>query len=157
NKAQLAVPQLPMAVQQQGMSVRKSARNFLLIFALVSTDGSMDEIELGNYVSSNVLDTIRRTSGVGEAMMFGTTHAMRVWLKPEKLRAFSLSPGDVNAAISAQNVQVALGQLGARPATEGQQLNVIVQGRSSLETPQQFEDILLRVQPDGSRVHLGDV
>jgi multidrug efflux pump len=157
NKAQLAVPQLPIPVQQQGLSVRKSARNFLMIFALSSTDGSLDEIALGNYVTSNVLDPIRRTYGVGEATLFGTTYAMRVWLKPEKLRAFALTPDDVNAAIGAQNAQVALGQLGGRPAVEGQQLNVILQGRSTLRTAEEFSSILLRVMPDGSRVRLGDV
>ena len=157
NKAQLAVPQLPIQVQQQGLSVRKSARNFLMIFALSSTDGSMSEIALGNYVTSSVLDPIRRTYGVGEATLFGTTYAMRVWLKPEKLRAFNIDPSEVNAAISAQNAQVALGQLGARPAIEGQQLNIIVQGRSTLRTREEFANILLRVLPDGSRVRLGDV
>jgi multidrug efflux pump len=157
NKAQLAVPLLPIQVQQQGLSVRKSARNFLMIFALSSTDGSMSEIALGNYVTSNVLDPVRRTYGVGEANLFGTNYAMRVWLKPEKLRAFALDPSDVNAAISAQNAQVALGQLGARPAVEGQQLNLIVQGRSTLRTKEEFANILLRVLPDGSRVRLGDV
>ncbi len=157
NKAQLAVPQLPASVQQQGLSVRKSARDFLMIFTLSSTDGSMDDIALGNYVTANVLDPIRRTNGVGEAMLFGTTYAMRIWLKPEKLRAFSLTPSDVNSAISAQNAQVALGQLGSRPAIEGQQLNLIVQGRAMLNTPEEFANILLRVMPDGSRVRLGDV
>jgi hydrophobe/amphiphile efflux-1 (HAE1) family protein len=157
NKAQLAVPQLPIQVQQQGLSVRKSARNFLMIFALSSTDGSMDEIALGNYVTASVLDPIRRAYGVGEATLFGTTYAMRVWLKPDRLRQFSISPDEVSAAISAQNAQVALGQLGARPAVEGQELNVILQGRSTLSTPAEFSNILLRVMPDGSSVRLGDV
>lgn len=157
NKLQLAVPNLPQAVQQQGLVVAKATRNFMMFFTLSTEDGSMDEVALGNYIATSVLDPIRRVTGVGEANMFGTEYAIRVWLNPERLNSFSLTPGDVTEAIRAQNTQVPVGQLGARPAVEGQQLNVIVQGRSTLRTPEEFEQILLRVNPDGSRVLLKDV
>jgi multidrug efflux pump len=157
NKVQLATPSLPAVVQQNGITVAKTARNFLLFFTLSTTNGSMSEIALGNYIAANVLDPIRRLPGVGEAIMFGTQYAMRVWLDPDKLNSFSLTPGDVTSAIQAQNTQVPVGQLGARPAISGQQLNVTLQGRSTLKTPEEFGNILLRVNADGSRVRLRDV
>jgi multidrug efflux pump len=157
NKVQLATPSLPLTVQQQGVIVAKSTRNFMMFLALSTKDGSMDEIELGNYIAANVLDPIRRVTGVGEALMFGTENAMRIWLDPAKLEGFRLTSADVQAAVQAQNAQVAAGQLGGRPAVPGQQLNVILQGRSTLETVEQFENILLRVTPEGSRVLLKDV
>jgi multidrug efflux pump len=157
NKVQLATPSLPLTVQQQGVVVAKSTRNFMMFIALSTKDGSMDEIALGNYIASNVLDPIRRVTGVGEANMFGTENAMRIWLDPSKLASLRLTPGDVQSAIQAQNAQVAVGQLGGRPAEVGQQLNVILQGRTTLSTVEQFENILLRVTPEGSRVRLRDV
>lgn len=157
NKLQLALPSLPQVVQQAGVTVTKSTRNYLMFFTLSSTDGSMDEIALGNYIASSVLDPIRRVTGVGEANMFGTENAMRIWLNPQKLYAFNMTANDVIAAISAQNVQIPLGQLGGRPSIKGQQLNVTLQGQSTLSTPEEFGNILLRVNPDGSRVFLHDV
>ncbi len=157
NKLQLAIPSLPLIVQQAGVTVTKSTRNYLMFFTLSSTDGGLDEIALGNYIASSVLDPIRRVSGVGEANMFGTENAMRIWLDPQKLYSFNLTSGDVIAAIQAQNIQVPIGQLGGRPSVKGQQLNITLQGRSTLNTVEQFGDILLRVNPDGSRVFLRDV
>jgi len=157
NKVQLATPSLPQTVQQQGVVVAKATQNFMMFFTLSTRDGSLNEVALGNYIAANVLDPIRRVSGVGEANMFGTEYAMRVWLNPERLNSFSMTPQDVANALRAQNTQVPVGQLGARPATEGQQLNVIVQGRSTLNTPEEFGDILMRVNEDGSRVLLKDV
>lgn len=157
NKLQLAVPSLPVIVQQAGVTVTKSTRNYLMFFTLSTPNGSMDEIALGNYIASNVLDPIRRVSGVGEANMFGTENAMRVWMDPQKLYAYNLTSQDVINAISAQNVQVPLGQLGDRPFTKGQQLNITLQGQSTLASPKEFENIILRVNPDGSRVYLRDV
>ncbi|HWH67956.1 MAG TPA: efflux RND transporter permease subunit, partial [Candidatus Sulfotelmatobacter sp.] len=157
NKVQLATPSLPAVVQQSGITVTKSARNFLLFFTLSSSDGSLDEVALGNYIAANVLDPIRRLPGVGEAMMFGTQNAMRIWMNPEKLTSFNLTPADVVVALQAQNTQVPVGQLGGRPAVPGQQLNVTLQGRSTLRTAEEFRNILLRVNEDGSRVRLGDV
>src|SRR3954462_9174627 len=127
NKMQLAVPSLPQTVQQQGIVVAKATRNFMMFFTLSTVDDSLDEIELGNYIASSVLDPIRRVSGVGEANMFGSQYAMRVWMNPDKLNSFTLTAADVNNAIANQNVQVPVGQVGAIPSVPGQELNVIMQ------------------------------
>ena len=157
NKLQLATPNLPQTVQQQGVVVAKATRNFLMFFTLSDTNGTMNDIALGNYISSHVLDPIRRVDGVGEADLFGTEYAMRIWLDPAKLNSYSLMAGDVIAAIQAQNIQVPTGQLGDNPAVKGQELNVTLQGQSTLRTPEEFGNILLHVNPDGSRVRLRDV
>jgi multidrug efflux pump len=157
NKLQLATPSLPATVQQQGITVQKATNNYLLFFTLSSADGSMDETALGNYLNANILDPVRRVAGVGEADLFGSQYAMRIWMDPSKLNSFNLTPGDLIAAIEAQNVQVAVGQIGNRPAAPGQELNVSLQGQTTLSTPQQFGAILLKVNPDGSRVRLRDV
>lgn len=157
NKVQLATPSLPQTVQQQGVVVAKATRNFMMFFTLSTKDDSLNEIELGNYIASSVLDPIRRVSGVGEANMFGSQYAMRIWLNPDKLNSYGMTPGDVNAAIASQNAQVPVGQIGAIPSVPGQQLNVIMQGRTTLRTVPEFENIQLRVNPDGSRVLLKDV
>jgi multidrug efflux pump len=157
NKVQLATPSLPATVQQQGVVVAKATRNFMMFIALTTDDGSMDAISLGNYLSASVLDPLRRVQGVGEVIQFGTQYAMRVWLDPDKLNSYALTPGDVSAAIAAQNTQVPVGQIGQLPAVKGQQLNVILQGRSTLREVKQFEDIVLRFNTDGSRVYLRDV
>ena len=157
NKVQLATPSLPQTVQQQGVLVAKATRNFMMFIALSTDDGSLDAIALGNYLASNVLDPIRRVQGVGEVIQFGTQYAMRVWLDPDKMVSYSMTPGDVSAAIAAQNTQVPVGQIGQLPAVEGQQLNVILQGRATLREVSQFENIVLRVNTDGSRVYLRDV
>ena len=157
NKVQLATPSLPQTVQQQGVVVAKATRNFMMFISLSSEDGSMDAISLGNYLASNVLDPIRRVAGVGEVIQFGTQNAMRIWLDPDKLVSYKLTPADVSAAVQVQNTQVPVGQLGQLPAVDGQQLNVILQGRATLREVKEFQDIVLRVNPDGSRVYLRDV
>src|SRR5216110_259824 len=157
NKLQLATPSLPQTVQQQGVVVAKATRNFMMFFTLSTTDDSLDEVALGNYIASSVLDPIRRVTGVGEANMFGSQYAMRIWLDPDKLNSFGLTAADVNAAIGNQNTQVPVGQVGAIPSVPGQELNVIMQGRTTLRTVPEFENILLRTNPDGSRVLLKDV
>jgi len=157
NKVQLATPSLPQTVQQQGVVVAKATRNFMMFFTLSTTDDSLDEVALGNYIASSVLDPIRRVTGVGEANMFGSQYAMRVWINPDKLNSFSLTAADVTTAIQNQNTQVPVGQIGATPAVEGQQLNVIMQGRTTLRTVPDFQNIILRTNPDGSRVLLKDV
>jgi hydrophobe/amphiphile efflux-1 (HAE1) family protein len=157
NKVQLATPSLPQTVQQQGVVVAKATRNFMMFFTLSTTDDSLDEIALGNYIASSVLDPIRRVTGVGEANMFGSQYAMRVWINPDKLNSFGLTAADVTTAVQNQNTQVPVGQIGATPAVKGQQLNVIMQGRTTLRTVPEFENILLRTNPDGSRVLLKDV
>jgi len=157
NKVQLATPQLPQVVQQSGVVVAKATRNFMMFITLSSEDGSMSDIDLGNYLASNVLDPIRRVPGVGEANQFGTQNAMRIWLDPGKLVGFNLTPGDVTTAIQAQNAQVPVGQLGALPAVGEQQLNVVLQGRATMKEVSEFQNIVLRVNTDGSRVYLKDV
>jgi multidrug efflux pump len=157
NKVQLATPSLPQTVQQQGIIVAKATRNFMMFITLSSEDNSMDAIALGNYLAANVLDPIRRVPGVGEVIQFGTQYAMRVWLDPAKLLSFNLTPADISAAIQTQNTQVPVGQLGSLPAVENQQLNVILQGRATLREAEEFKKIILRENPDGSRVLLADV
>jgi multidrug efflux pump len=157
NKLQLAVPNLPAIVQQQGITVTKSTHNFLMIFALSSTNNGVSDIALGNFISSTLLDPIGRVAGVGEADLFGSQYAMRLWLDPQKLEDYGVTASDVIAAVQAQNAQVPVGQLGSLPAVKGQELNVTLQGQTTLTTARQFGDILLRVNPDGSRVCLHDV
>ncbi len=157
NKVQLAMPSLPETVQRQGVVVAKATRNFMMFFTLSTEDGSMDEVALGNYIAANVLDPIRRVDGVGEAIMFGSEYAMRIWINPDRLVSYGITASDVIRAIEAQNVQVPVGQIGANPSVPGQQLNVIMQGRTTLRTVEEFENILVRMNPDGSRVLLRDV
>jgi len=157
NKLQLATPLLPQEVQQQGIRVTKAVKNFLMVIGLVSTDGSMNRNDLANYIVSNIQDPISRTKGVGDFQVFGAQYAMRIWLDPAKLNNFQLTPVDVRTAIQAQNVQVSSGQLGGLPAVPGQQLNATIVGKTRLQTAEQFSAILLKVNPDGSQVRLGDV
>ncbi|MFZ5998734.1 MAG: efflux RND transporter permease subunit [Nitrospirota bacterium] len=157
NKLQLAIPLLPQAVQRQGISVVKSTRNFLMIVGLVSEDGSMDRNALTDYLVSNVQDIISRVEGVGELQMFGFQNAMRIWLNPAKLNNYRLTTNDVITALQAQNAQVSAGQFGGLPAAQGQQLNATITARSLLQTPEQFDAIILRTNSDGSTVRLKDV
>ncbi|MDB5980547.1 MAG: hydrophobe/amphiphile efflux family protein [Pseudomonas sp.] len=157
NKLNLATPLLPQEVQQQGIRVTKSVKNYLLVIGLVSEDGSMSRDDLANYIVSNMQDPISRTSGVGDFQVFGAQYAMRIWLDPAKLNNFQLTPVDVKAAITAQNVQVSSGQIGGLPALPGQQLNATIIGKTRLQTAEQFEKILLKVNQDGSQVRLKDV
>jgi len=157
NKLQSAVPRLPAEVQQSGLRVTKSTSDFLMVAAFVSDDNSMTKFDIANYVASNIQDPLSRIPGVGAMNLFGTQYAMRIWLDPVKLRSYSLTPLDVNAAIQAQNVQVSGGQLGGSPSVAGQTLSATINQASLLRTPEQFQRILLKVQPDGSRVRIGDV
>ncbi|MDH1105118.1 efflux RND transporter permease subunit [Pseudomonas otitidis] len=157
NKLQLATPLLPQEVQQQGIRVTKAVKNFLLVIGVVSEDGSMDKNDLANYIVSNMQDPISRTKGVGDFQVFGAQYAMRIWLDPAKLNNYQLTPMDVKTAIQAQNVQISSGQLGGLPASPGQQLNATIVGKTRLQTPEQFREILLKVNRDGSQVRLRDV
>ena len=157
NKLQPATPLLPQEVQQQGIRVTKAVRNFLMVIGVVSEDGSMDRFDLADYIVSNIQDPISRTQGVGDFQVFGAPYAMRIWLDPAKLNSFKLTPGDISAAIQAQNVQVSAGQFGGLPAVPGQQLNATILSKTRLQTPEQFREILLKVEADGSQVRLGDV
>ncbi len=157
NKLQLATPLLPQEVQQAGIRVTKSSNSFLLVMAFVSEDHSMTKFDLANYVASHVEDPVSRVNGVGTVTVFGTQYAMRIWLDPNKLNSYGLTPIDVQTALSAQNVQVAAGQLGGTPAEPGQRLNAAITEASLLRTPEQFGNVLLKVNPDGSQVRIKDV
>ena len=157
NKLQLALPLLPQVVQRQGVQVVKSTRNFLMIVGLVSEDGSMDRNALTDYMVSNIQDIVSRLEGVGEIQLFGTQNAMRIWLNPARLNNYRLTTNDVIAALQAQNAQVSAGQFGGTPASQGQQLNATITARTLLQTTEQFDDIILRTNGDGSTVRLRDV
>jgi multidrug efflux pump len=135
NKLQLAVPSLPATVQQQGLVVAKSTRNFLMFFTLSCTNNQYDAIALGNYIQSRLLDPVSRVSGVGEADLFGSQYAMRIWLDPNKLKYYSISASEIISAVQAQNSEVPVGQLGMLPAVDGQEINITLQGQSTLNTP----------------------
>lgn len=157
NKLQLAMPLLPQEVQQQGVSVEKSSSSFLMVAGFISDDGSMTQEDIADYVGSNIKDPISRTSGVGDVQLFGSQYAMRIWLDPNKLNNYQLTPGDVIAAIKVQNNQVAAGQLGGTPPVKGQQLNASIIAQTRLTSPEEFSKIQLKVNPDGSQVRLRDV
>ena len=157
NKLQQVVRRLPQAVQAQGVTANKTTAGFLTLTAFYSPDGSMSRADIGDYIASTLLDAISRVNGVGTVQMFGSGYAMRIWLDPYKLSQFHLIPADITAAINAQNTQVAAGQLGSQPVVVGQQLNALVTAQGKLTTPQQFRDIVLRVNSDGSAVRLADV
>ena len=157
NKLQLALPLLPQEVQQSGVRVNKPARNFLTVMGFISTDNSMSNEDLTDYVATNLLDSLNRTPGVGDVTIFGAQYAMRIWLDPAKLNNYGLTTGDVVAAIRAQNVQVSVGSIGGLPAAPGQAISASIIGPTRMSTPEQFRDILLRVNADGSQVRVGDV
>ncbi|MBR0567681.1 efflux RND transporter permease subunit [Azoarcus sp. L1K30] len=157
NKLQLAMPLLPTAVQAQGVQVAKSARNFLMVVGFVSPDGTRTGVDLADFVVSSVQDSLSRVTGVGEVTVFGSQYAMRVWLSPEKLNNFKLTPADVKTAIEAQNTEVSAGQLGGTPAVSGQGFTASITAQSRLQTAAQFRDILLRTSAQGGEVRLGDV
>ncbi|OZI49471.1 efflux RND transporter permease subunit [Bordetella genomosp. 4] len=157
NKLAVAQPLLPQEVQQQGIRVTKATKNFLIFAGFISTDGSMAKEDLANYVAANVQDPISRTQGVGDFQLFGSQYAMRIWLDPAKLLNFSLTTSDVVNAIEEQNVQVSSGSLGGLPSVRGQQLNATIIGPTRLQTAEEFGEILLKVNSNGSQVRLRDV
>ncbi len=157
NKLQTAMPLLPQEVQQQGIRVTKSSAGFLMVAAFVSSDGRMDKYDIADYVAANVQDQLSRVNGVGQIQLFGSQYAMRVWLDANKLATYKLTTVDVVAAIRAQNAQIAAGELGGTPALPGQQINASIVVQTRLNTPEQFRNILLRVNQDGSQIRLGDV
>ena len=157
NKLQLAMPLLPQEVQQQGISVEKSSSSFLMVAGFISEDNTMSQSDIADYVASNIQDPLSRAEGVGDVQLFGSQYAMRIWLDPHKLNNFHLTPLDVIDQIKVQNNQIAAGQLGGMPAVAGQELNASIIAQTRLQSPQEFGKILLKVQPDGSRVLLRDV
>ncbi|KAA8726179.1 multidrug efflux RND transporter permease subunit AcrB [Ewingella americana] len=157
NKLQLATPLLPQEVQQQGISVEKSSSSFLMVAGFISTDGTMSQDDIADYVGSNIKDPISRTAGVGDVQLFGAQYAMRIWMDPNKLNNFQLTPVDVINAIKVQNNQIAAGQLGGTPPVPGQQLNSSIVAQTRLKSADEFGKIILKVNPDGSQVRLKDV
>jgi multidrug efflux pump len=157
NKLSLAQPMLPAEVVAQGLSVTKATKNFMLIVGFISKDHSMDTAAIGDYIASNVVNPLARISGVGDYTLFGSEYAMRIWLKPDRLLSYGLTVADVSKAISDQNVQVSSGEIGGIPASAGQRLDATVVGPTRFNDPQQFGDILLKVNTDGSQVRLKDV
>jgi len=157
NKLQLATALLPQAVQSQGITVTKSSSDFLMVVGFVSEDGGMNSNDLADYVATNLQDPLSRVNGVGDVQLFGAQYAMRIWLDPSKLNQYKLTPSDVATAITAQNTQVSVGQLGASPAVAGQQLNATVTAQSRLKNVDEFGNILLVTTTDGATVHLRDV
>src|SRR5512136_3104649 len=157
NKLQLAMPALPDVVQQTGVTVSKATRNYLLIVGIVSEDGSMDSADLNDYTVSKIESVLGRVPGVGEVEVFGTAYSMRVWLDPDRLTKYGMTSDDVVAGLRAYNVEVSAGQLGGAPAVPGQRLNASILVQSLLVTPEEFESIPLRTNPDGSIVRVRDV
>ena len=157
NKLGQATPLLPEVVQRQGITVEKSSAGFLMVIGLISTDDSLNQVDLSDYMTTNLVDELSRVEGVGSVQVFGAEYAMRIWLDPAKLAAFEMTPSDVVAAVSAQNAQITAGAFGARPAVEGQQLNATITAQSLLSTPEDFRQIVLRAETDGGLVLLDDV
>ncbi|MBE7488755.1 MAG: Multidrug efflux pump subunit AcrB [bacterium] len=157
NKLQLAMASLPEVVQRQGVRVSKSTRNYLIIIGLISEDGSMDGNDLRDYAQSNLEKILARVPGVGEVETFGTQYAMRVWFDPNRLTEYHLTVEDVISALRAYNVEISAGQFGGTPAVEGQRLNASIVVQNLLKTPEEFANIPLRINPDGSIIHISDI
>ncbi|MBA3053369.1 MAG: efflux RND transporter permease subunit [Sphingomonadales bacterium] len=157
NQIQTALSRLPQQVQQQGVRVTKSAADQLMFVVLYDDSGLRIDRDISDYLASNIQDPISRIEGVGDVTVFGAQHAIRVWLNPQRLAAVALMPGDVITAISAQNTEVAAGEVGGLPGPPGQMLNATVTAQSRLQTPEQFEAIILKTLPDGSSVRIKDV
>ncbi|MFP1722143.1 efflux RND transporter permease subunit [Lonsdalea quercina] len=157
NKLQLAMPLLPQEVQQQGVSVQKSSSSFLMVIGFISDDKNTTQQDIADYVGSSVKDPISRVTGVGDTQLFGAQYAMRIWLDPNKLTNYQMTTSDVVSAITVQNTQIAAGQLGGTPPVPGQKLNSSIIAQTRLNNTEQFGNILIRVNQDGSQVRLKDV
>ncbi len=157
NKLQAATSRLPTEVQQQGIVVSKSSGSFLMVVGFVSGNGGISASDLADYVVTSVKDPIARINGVGSVTVFGSQHAMRIWLDPNKLISYGITVSEVRNAIVVQNTEVTAGQIGGTPSVPGQQINATITAQSRLQTPEEFANILLRVNTDGSQVRLGDI
>jgi multidrug efflux pump len=157
NKLSLAEPNLPPEVTKQGLKVNKSVKNFMMVVGFISTNNSMSTNDIVDYVGSHVKDPLSRISGIGDYTLFGAEYAMRIWLDPDKLYKYQLTVGDVANAISAQNIQVSSGELGGLPAYKGQRLDATIIGPRRLESKEEFENILLKVNTSGAQVRVRDV
>lgn len=157
NKVQGAVTQLPQEVQALGVTVTKSNDSFLMVVALYADNGEFNQNDLSDYLVSNFREPLSRVKGVGSVQVFGSQYAMRIWLDPDRLYSYNLTPLDVQQAVQVQNTDISAGQLGGLPAIDGQQINATITAQSRLRTVEDFENIVLRVNTDGSRVRLKDV
>jgi multidrug efflux pump len=157
NRIKRVEPRLPEEVRRNGIQVVKSRRNYLMFVTLYSPDDSYDRVALGSFVNSNVIDPIRRVAGVGEATLFGSEYAMRIWLDPARLAGFQMSPAEALNAVRAQNVQLATGEIGQLPAPKGQQLSATVLTQGRYNSPEEFGNVVLREGANGALVRLKDV
>lgn len=157
NKVESIKSRLPDSVQKNGVSVTKDNNNFLKVIAFYSTNPNRKQADIADFVFSTIQDPVRRIQGVGDTTLFGSQYAMRIWLDPNKLTYYKLGMDEIISAIQAQNAQVTAGQLGAEPTLPNQELNATVTAQSRLKTPEQFANILVRVNKDGSQVHLSDI
>ncbi|GGP60515.1 efflux RND transporter permease subunit [Shewanella saliphila] len=157
NSLQQASSRLPTAVQNQGTTVKKSTSGFMSVTNLYSPDGTMSTGDIQDYANSSIKDIISRVNGVGSVTIFGPSYAMRIWLDPAKLNSYNLTPVDISDAVSVQNSQVTVGQLGGVPATDSQLINATITAQSLLTTVDEFKNILIKVDEDGSKVRLSDV
>ena len=147
NKLQLAMPLLPQSVQRQGIQVTKATKNFLLVMGFISEDGRLNRYDLGDYVAAHIQEPLSRVEGVGDMNLFGSQYAMRIWLDPNRLNNYHLTPADVRNAIQAQDAQVSAGQLGGAPAAPGQQLNATITAQTLLKTPAGIRKHRFKDQP----------
>ncbi|MDN5390668.1 MAG: efflux RND transporter permease subunit [Pseudomonas sp.] len=157
NKLQQVESRLPSSVQSEGLTVTKGGSDFLMIAALASDNPSVTGTQIGDYISSTLLDSISRIDGVGEVKAMGSGYAMRIWLDPALLQKYSLMPSDVTTALEAQNTEVSAGQLGALPAVASQQLNATITARSKLQTAEEFRNVVVKSNSAGAVVLLGEV
>ncbi len=157
NRLKVVESRLPQAVNQQGLQVEKVSAGFLLLITLTSSDGKLDDVALSDYLARNVMNEIKRLDGVGKAQLYGAERAMRIWIDPQKLLGFNLTPADVNAAIVAQNAQVSAGSIGDLPTRSTQEITATILVKGQLSTPEEFADIVLKANPDGSTVRIRDV
>ncbi|WP_326493130.1 efflux RND transporter permease subunit [Novosphingobium sp. SL115] len=157
NAISRAINRLPTVVQQQGVSVNKSQSDMLMVVSIYDKTGRTNNADISDYLTTHFQDPLSRVEGVGSANVFGSSYAMRIWLDPLRLAAVQLMPSDITSALQAQNTQVAAGELGANPSPDGQRLNATVTARSRLETPEQFQNVVVKTNVDGSVVKLKDV
>jgi len=157
NRIKRIEARLPDDVRRLGVTVNKAARNYVLFATITSPDNSLNNVDLGSYAAASLLEPIRRVPGVGEALMFGTEYSMRIWLDATKLEGYRVSPADISRVVRAQNAQLATGELGDLPAQPGQETNAVIVTNSRLTTPEEFGNILIRTNPDGSALRIKDV
>jgi multidrug efflux pump len=157
NKVQSAIARLPQQVQQQGVTVTKGSPDFLMIVGVYDSTDKSTNVDVSDWLATNIQDDLSRIPGVGDVNVFGSKYAMRIWLDPNKLQSFQLMPADVISAIQSQNVEVAAGEIGGMPQPQGQMLDATVTAQSRLQTPEQFRNIIVKADPNGARVLLADV